>query len=213
VRPPAEWNNARVTLVLAGATVLAWFLVSLANMGLEAAVWGGFIPARASDLVREPALAPVILTPLTATLVHANFLHIAFNLLMLLFCGRAVEPIIGGKGLAALYIIGAYAAAAAQWLVDPASTAPMIGASGAISALLGAYAMFFGRHRIRIRNDSLAVLVNALWLAAAWIGLQLLIGLTAGASGMAVAIAAHIGGFLVGLLLARPILKLRWRRA
>lgn len=213
MRPPAEWSKARVTLVLAGVTTLSWLLVSAAKLDLYAAVWAGFVPARASGLIEGSGLAPVFLTPLTATFIHANFVHIAFNLLMLLFCGRSVEPILGRKGVAGLYLIGAYAAAAGQWLADPQSAAPMIGASGAISALLGAYAMFFGRHRIRIRNDRIAVLVNALWLAAAWIGLQLLVGLTAGASGVGIAIAAHIGGFIAGLLFAKPLLMLRWRRA
>lgn len=200
-----------MTLVLAGVTAAAWLLLSAANLTDLAAVWGGFIPARASGLAQESGLAPVFLTPLTATFVHANFVHIAFNLLMLLFCGRAIEPIVGSLPVALLYLVGAYAAAGAQWLADPSGTAPMVGASGAISALLGGYSMFFGRHRVKIANNNLAMLVNALWLAAAWIGLQLLIGLTA--QGSAIAVAAHIGGFLAGLMLARPLLMLRWRKA
>ena len=211
MRPPADWKKARFTLAVAGVTVAAWLVVSAGNLTDAAAIWGGFIPARASGLVEESGLASVFLTPITASLIHANFVHIAFNLLMLLFCGRAVEPIIGSTAVAILYVVGAYAAAGAQWLADPAGMAPMVGASGAISALLGGYAMFFGRHRVKIANNTLAMLVNALWLAAAWIGLQLLIGLTA--QGAAIAVAAHIGGFLAGLILARPLLMLRWRKA
>src|SRR3546814_8201154 len=91
-----------------------------------------------SDLVvGDEGLAPAFLTPLTATLVHAGISHVGFNLLILLFCGRAVETSIGGKQLAILYIVGAYAAAAAQYAVDPIDQTPMVGASGAISAVLG----------------------------------------------------------------------------
>ena len=91
----------------------------------------------------------------------------------------------------------------------------MVGASGAISAVLGAYAMLFGRNRVKVANPTLALWLNALWLAAAWVGLQLLIvGITVrDRAAPAIAIAAHIGGFLAGLLLAKPLLLLRYRDA
>ena len=212
MRPPASWHNARVTLAIAGVTCVSWLVVEAVGAGVAAMVWGGFIPARVSEAVAQP-MAPVALTPLTATLVHGDILHLGFNLLMLLFCGRSVEPIVGSKGLLILYLVGAYAAAAAQYVWSPQSTAPMAGASPALSALLGAYATFFGRHRIRIANDRLAMLANAAWLAAAWIGFQLLIGLANATSIASYAVAGHVGGFLAGLILARPMLMLRWRGA
>ena len=89
----------------------------------------------------------------------------------------------------------------------------MVGASGAISAVLGAYAMMFGRNRVKVANPALALWLNALWLAAAWVGLQLVIGFTFETAGSRIAIAAHIGGFLAGLLLAKPLLLLRYRGA
>lgn len=213
MRPPESWQRAKVTLGIAAATVLAWVIAAGIGVNDIAAVWGGFIPARVSGLDGDGALAPVFLTPLTATLVHAGLIHLGFNLLILVFCGRATEAILGGPGIAILYVAGAYAAAAAQYLAGPAELTPMIGASGAISAILGAYAILFGRNRVRIEHPTLAMLVNALWLAAAWIGLQLLVGITFNTGGMTIAIAAHIGGFLVGLLLAKPLLMLRYRNA
>jgi membrane associated rhomboid family serine protease len=213
MRPPESWRRARVMLAIAASTAVAWLIPNLLGMGDIAAIWGGFIPARVSGIDGDGALAPVFLTPLTATFVHAGLIHLAFNLLILLFCGRAVENIIGPAGLLALYLIGAYAAAAAHYAVDPTDLTPMVGASGAISAILGAYAMLFGRNRVKIAHPALAIWVNALWLAAAWIGLQLLIGLTFGAGGPRIAIAAHIGGFLAGLLLTKPLLLLRYRKA
>lgn len=213
MRPPESWRRARVTLAIAAVTASAWALAALLEVSDIAAVWGGFIPARVSGVEGDEALAPLLLTPLSATLVHANFAHLAMNLLILLFCGRAVENIIGGPGLAILYVTGAYVAAAAQYAVDPSDATVMVGASGAVSAVIGTYAMLFGRNRVKIANPQLALWVNALWLAAAWVVLQIVVGLTFTSAGMAIAIAAHIGGFLTGLLLAKPLLLLRYRKA
>ncbi len=160
-----------------------------------------------------PGALPFAVTPLTATLVHAGIIHLAFNMLMLGFCGRMVEAALGRWGVALLYILGAYAAAAAQYVINPASTAPMVGASGAISALVGAYALLFGQRRATSMGPLASEAVHILWLAAAWIGLQVLLNYAVGVEGPAIATAAHVGGFLLGLLLARPILRFRYRKA
>ena len=213
MRPPDRWSNARVTLAIGGATAAVWALLALFALETVAIVWGGFIPARLSGFLQGPALAPVFLTPLTAAFLHVDMLHLLFNLLMLLFCGRAVEGIVGPVGLALLYLIGAYVAAAGQYLLDPLGTVPMIGASGAGSAVLGAYAMLFGRNKLRVANPKLAAALHALWLLAAWIVLQLIIGVTTRRLDIAIAVGAHIGGFVAGVALAKPLLLLRWRGA
>lgn len=213
MRPPQSWQRARVTLAIAALTTLAWAVVALLSRGGVAAVWGGFIPARVGGLEGDAILAPLFVTPLTATLVHAGLVHLVFNLLILLFCGRAVEAIVGGRGLAILYLAGAYAAAAAHFALDPADLTPMIGASGAISAVLGAYALLFGRNRVKVANPTLALWLNALWLMVAWIGLQIIVGFTFEIEGVSIAVGAHVGGFLAGLLLAKPLLMLRYRGA
>jgi membrane associated rhomboid family serine protease len=200
--------------VIAAVTAALWILAGAARLGDDAAIWAGFIPLRVGGIAGDEAFVPVFLTPLTATLVHAGAMHLVFNLLILLFCGRSVESIIGGRQLAILYVAGAYAAAAAQYLIAPADPTPMIGASGAISAVLGTYSMMFGRNRVKVANPTLALWLNALWLAAAWVVLQIIVGLTFQTSGAAnIAVAAHIGGFLAGLLLAKPLLLLRYRKA
>ena len=89
----------------------------------------------------------------------------------------------------------------------------MIGASGAISAIVGAYALLFGRLRATKGVAGLsAEFTHVLWLAAGWIGIQLLIGY-AGMGMGAIAVAAHIGGFIAGLVFARPLLLWRYRNA
>jgi membrane associated rhomboid family serine protease len=202
-----------VTLAITALTVLVWLGTVLFWSTDQAALVLGFIPARASGLPVPWPAAPVFVTPLTATLVHSGLIHIAFNLLIFVWCGTATERVLGKSGLVVLYLIGAYAAAAGQWIADPAGTVPMIGASGAISAVIGAFALSFGRPR-RITN-SLAVnrWINALWLLVAWVVIQAMMGWLAGVQGYALAIGAHIGGFLAGLLLQRPLLLWRYRSA
>ncbi len=144
---------------------------------------------------------PVILTPLSATFVHAGVAHLFLNMLTLVFAGRFVEASRGVAFLLALYVGGAYAAATAQFLVGPEETIPMVGASGAISAVIAAYALMFGDMRTRAGRP-ITPLQRVLWLAAGWIGLQLLVGVAFRAGGTMVATAAHVGGFLAGLAIA-----------
>ena len=215
MRLPDSWSRARVTLALTIATTVVWLVVSMLNLAEWAIIWGGFVPAR-FVLASDGSVAPLFLTPLTAAFLHANFIHLAFNLLILVFCGRPTEAVVGPVGFSLLYVLGAYAAAAAHYLIDPTSFMPMIGASGAISAVLGAYAILFGRNKVKVANPKLAVLLNALWLMAAWIALQLIVVFTfAGFSGgtLQIAVGAHIGGFILGVALANPLLLLRYRKA
>ena len=209
-----SWARARVTLALTVATTAVYVLLSLLDLGYPAATWGGFVPARVSGLFPDPGSAPVWLTPLTAAFLHANIIHLAFNLLILVFCGRPTEAVIGPVGFGLLYLLGAYAAAAVQYLIDPTSIVPMIGASGAISAVLGAYAILFGRNKVKVANPTLALWLNAFWLMAAWVILQLVVVFSfAGMGGAQIAVGAHIGGFIAGVALANPLLLLRYRRA
>jgi membrane associated rhomboid family serine protease len=212
VRPPDSWKTARVTLVITIATAAAWLVLVAIGLNMAAIAWGGFIPADFAVDFDFPR-APVWLTPLAATFIHANFIHVGFNLLILVFCGRPTEAVLGPVALVILYLAGAYAAAAGHYLVDPADMTPMIGASGAISAVLGAYAMLFGRNKVKIANPTLALWLNALWLLGAWVVLQLIVGLAFAGSDLQIAFAAHIGGFFIGLLLVNPLLLLRYRKA
>jgi membrane associated rhomboid family serine protease len=201
------------TLALAGVTVLAFLAAELFAADHDAALRMGFIPARLSGAVAPWAAVPAILTPLSSALVHGGFLHLAFNLLMLLWCGTQVERVLGGGALLTLYVVGAYAAAAAQWLADPSSIVPVIGASGAISAVIGAFALSFSRAKQVTRSVRLNRWINAAWLLIAWVVMQVMIGLAGGAQGVLLATAAHIGGFIAGMLLQRPLLLWRYRTA
>jgi membrane associated rhomboid family serine protease len=206
---------APATLALAVLTAIVSALITLSGREDVAAIYAGFLPLRATLLGEgdPPGLLPWLVTPLSSTLVHGGFLHLGFNLITLVFCGAAVERVTGWAGVVVLYLVGAYAASIAQWAIDPQSVVPMIGASGAASALVGAYALLYGRARTRDVGPIPGWLLHVLWLLAAWTVLNLAVGLLSVQAGMPIAAAAHIGGFLAGLVLCRPLLLWRWRSA
>ena len=217
--PPSNQGGQGLTLprtattIIASVTALFSIGILLFNRVDLAASLMGFVPARLSgDFTLTPAI-PAFLTPLTATIVHAGWLHLAMNLILLVWCGRAVERIIGAGPTVVLYLAGAIVAAAAQYLVDPHSLVPMIGASGAISALIGAFALTFGRQKPLVKSAVLNRWLNVAWLLAAWIILQWMTGFLMGQQGVLLATPAHIGGFLAGLALIRPLLLWKYRSA
>lgn len=206
-------NAARTPVITgyAAACVVVFVLLAVTGYEQQAFVGAGFIPGRfGSELVAPPGtLLPFVVTPLSSAFLHAGVLHLVFNMVMLLFIGRQLETPLGASATAFLLVAGAYAGALAQWIANPASLVVVIGASGAISALIAVYALIFSRTRTAAIGPIPGPWVRALWLAAAWIGLQLLIGIAGGGDFANIAIWAHVGGFLAGLLLARPLL--RWR--
>lgn len=201
--------TAVLVLVTAAVSLAVTFGYGLYDASMRA----GFIPARASGVPTDFAAVPVWLTPLSCTLVHAGVLHLAMNLVMLGFTGQQAERAVGRAGILVLYVAGAYAAAFAQWLPDPQSVMPMVGASGAASAVVGAYSLLFGRSRAKAIGPIPAQAIHVLWLALAWTLINLMVAYAFLGAGIAVAAAAHIGGFIAGLLLAKPLLRWNWRSA
>lgn len=213
VREPAGQGSSvprSATIAIAAVTALVSLAITLSGSEGAAAQMLGLIPARLSGVVMVPSPVPAWLTPLSCTLVHGGLIHLLFNLLMLFWCGKEVERILGAGAVIMLYVVAAFAAAAAQWAVDPLSVNPVIGASGAVSGLVGAYALSFGRPKRIVDSPRLNRWLNIIWLAVAWAALQWAVGFTAS---MSIATPAHIGGFLAGLALQRPLLLWRYRRA
>ena len=203
-------NSATVIIAIVTVAVSALAIVA----GLQTFVaLAGFIPARLSGLIDVPGALPAWLTPWSSALIHGGWVHLLINLVMLAIAGTQVERVIGGSGLLLAYLVGAVVAAAAQFAVDPSTTIPMVGASGAISALFGLYAVFFGRPKLVTRNMKLNRAIHVAWLLLAWIAIQWMSGVLAGGQGVLLATPAHIGGFIAGLLLHRPLLLWRYRKA
>lgn len=201
------------TNIITAITALAWVIALVLGQSEQVGYTFGFIPLRVGMPQAVQGAVPVFLTPLTATLVHSGLVHLAFNLLILLWCGTQVERIIGASGLVVLYVFGAYAAALAQWGVNPHGNVPVVGASGAISAVMGAFALSYGRARAFTNNLAWNRWINVAWLMAAWVVLQLMMGWLGNQQGYLLATPAHVGGFAAGLLLQRPLLLWRYRHA
>jgi membrane associated rhomboid family serine protease len=205
-----QWRSATVIIALITVAVSAIAIFSGLDYFITVA---GFIPARLSGLLPLPGALPEWLTPLSSALIHGSWLHLGLNMLVLLFVGSQVERIIGASGLVLAYLIGAVVAAAAQFAFDPSGNTPVVGASGAISALFGLYALFFGRPKQVTRNMTLNRWIHAAWLLATWVVLQWMSEILAGDQGIMLATPEHVGGFIAGLLLQRPLLLWRYRKA
>jgi membrane associated rhomboid family serine protease len=206
-----EWRSATAAIAIFTVVVSA---VAILFGGVEwSALFGGFIPARMTGQLPVPGAIPAILTPWTSALLHGGWLHLALNMLVLVFVGTQVERVIGAGALVFAYLIGALVAAAAQFSVDPGSAVPLVGASGAISALFGLYALFFGQPKQVTKSHKLNRWIHAIWVLAAWVVLQWITGVLAGGEGILLATPAHIGGFIAGMLLQRPLLLWRYRKA
>jgi membrane associated rhomboid family serine protease len=159
------------------------------------------------------------LTLLTSMFMHGGILHIAGNMLFLWVFGNNIEDRLGRLKFLLFYVLAGLAAVYAQALIDTGSTAPTIGASGAIAGVLGAYAVLYPRARVLtlifIIFFVTLVEIPALFLLAAWFILQFLPALGQVAvepgGGGGVAYFAHVGGFVFGLAVAAVILLTRGR--
>ena len=200
------------TAWIAAVTILVSAIAIL--FAYETAITGaGFIAARLSGLADVSPAVPALLTPWTSALLHGGWLHLGINMVMLALVGRQVERVVGASGLMIAYAVGAAAAAATQFAAGPSSLVPMVGASGAISALFALFAIFFGEPKQFTRNQKVNRWIHVAWLLAAWIAIQIMTEMLAGGQGVLLATPAHIGGFVAGLLLHRPLLLWRYRGA
>lgn len=213
-----------LSIIIACFVAFAWELGILASAGETAldtfiTTWG-LVPAdltaawgRGDYLSRETA------TLVTSQFLHGGWPHLLGNMLYLWIFGNNVEDRFSHPGFLGFYLLGGALAGLSQVAIDPTSTVPTIGASGAIAATLGAYFVLFPRARV----TTLVFLgffyqlidVPAIIVLGFWFVLQLINGLTALGiiqTGGGVAFFAHIGGFVVGALMARTFLIVSARR-
>ena len=153
---------------------------------------------------------PRLLALLTSLFLHADWLHLGFNMLFLWVFGNNIEERLGRIRFLPFFLVCGVVASLAQVLVDPDSQIPLIGASGAISGILGAYLVLYPKVRVWTVVLPLFFLPFKLpawiWLLI-YLALQLLyLGDDATAGGGGVAYMAHIGGFIAGAALIRPFL-------
>jgi membrane associated rhomboid family serine protease len=194
-------------LLLANVSVFALEL-SLLVGGREGALaefidaWG-LVPREflRGTLQAGPTGQVVWLTPLAAMFIHGGLLHLAGNLLYLWLFGSRIEHLLGHGRFLVFYLACGLVAAAVQVASAPDSYAPIVGASGAISGLLGAYAVSYPTGRLRLLWPP--VRVPAALFLLAWIVIQVLSGL--GSHPDTIAWWAHVGGFVAGMVLVRAM--------
>jgi membrane associated rhomboid family serine protease len=178
----------------------------------EAVYVFGMIPAvlfHHMQLPEDMAVVPPWATLITSMFLHGGLMHLAGNMLYLWIFGDNVEIVLGRMRFLLFYLLCGVAAALTQALLDLRSELPMVGASGAISGVLGAYLLLFPRANVRVLMFPFGlVAVPALIVLGLWFLFQLLDGLRCPSGEGGVAFWAHVGGFVAGVLLL-PLLKPR----
>ena len=197
-----------VNYTLIGLCVLAFlWQLTLGDAGGQRAIFSlGVIPAVLvgdEHLPPDIASVPPVLSVLTSMFLHGGWMHLIGNMLYLWIFGDNIEEAMGRLKYLVFYIGCGVIAALSQALPHPESTVPMIGASGAISGVLGAYLMLFPHARvltlIPLGFASQLVRIPAVWVLLLWFVIQLLSNSFGGDSG--VAFSAHVGGFIGGVVL------------
>jgi membrane associated rhomboid family serine protease len=203
-----------VWLIIAACTVVYIWQFSLSpEAGERATVAFGMIPARVlghAILPRSLSLVPPWATLVTHMFMHGSWLHLIGNMWFLRIFGDNVEEAMGRTKFTAFYLIAGVAAAMTQATIGPLSHIPMVGASGAIAGVLGAYLVLYPRANVRVLMILFVFIriinVPAVLVLGAWFMLQLISAELASANAGGVAFWAHVGGFLCGILLL-PIFK------
>jgi membrane associated rhomboid family serine protease len=212
-----------VTALLIGLNVLAWAF--LQGFGTERPLANslchyGLIPAELLGIAPSGYRIPISSTlacvidgqagwgsVFTSMFMHGGWLHIIGNMWFLWVFGDNVEDVMGPLRFVVFYLLSGLAAAGAQIATDPSSVVPMVGASGAIGGVMGAYARLYPHARVQTLIV-LGIFFTRIWVPAMvmlgyWFLLQLLGGLPAlGSKEGGVAFWAHIGGFLAGIVLS-----------
>ena len=217
-----------VTILLLSAIAAVWVIVEGAGFGdrmVRSICNLGMVPGELTRLAPVGVGVPLTedlacvvdreainaLTPVFSMFLHGGWGHLLGNALFLWVFGNNVEDVMGGGRFLAFYLVCGLAAAAAHVLVDPGSIIPTVGASGAISGVMGGYLMTFPRVRVRmlfIFGIFFRVIPIPAWAVLLWwFALQVLAGLPqlAGVGDLAggVAVWAHVGGFVAGVGLIR----------
>jgi rhomboid family protein len=204
--------------LIVGCTLVFLWQLSLSQQGFQAAVYGlGVVPATLLGDVRLPRdlyVIPPAATVLTSMFLHGGLLHLLGNMLYLWIFGDNVEDAMGRARYLAFYLCCGVVAALAQSLPDPDSTVPMIGASGAISGVLGAYLLLYPHARVLVLIPlglfSQVVHLPAVLVLGLWFVMQLLSSLLAAPGAGGVAFGAHVGGFVAGMLLVSVFKRRRF---
>ncbi|WP_309085520.1 rhomboid family intramembrane serine protease [Chelativorans sp.] len=194
-----------VTLTLIGLNILVWAMTSLGGLEFaQATVIGlGYIPSVVNDIAILPPeleLVPAPLTFVTYSFLHGDILHLGGNMLFLWVFGDNVEDALGHLRYLMFYLACAAAAAFFHGMMVPDSQAPLIGASGSVAGVIGAYLMLHPRVKLWVLAFArIPLRLPAYIVLLLWIGSQFVMFLID--PGNQISFAAHIGGFVTGAVL------------
>ena len=201
-------NVAAFALQLANPTLTyAWSMIPFEIVNNTDLVTPELIRvgSRMAELTHMPGPEPIQLTLLSSMFMHGGLAHIGGNMLYLWIFGDNVEHRFGHGWFLAFYLVSGLAGTALQIVLGPESTIPNLGASGAISGVLGAYIVLFPRNRVYTIVFYAIVALPAILVIGLWAAMQMINGVgsiaqTAQTGG--VAYGAHVGGFLAGVMMA-----------
>lgn len=211
--PLHDDNPTSITPFLTVAAIAICLLVFMWELSLGAETQRAFyslgvIPAVLLGdriLPADIAIVPAWMTMFTSMFMHSGWMHLIGNMLYLWIFGNNVEDSMGHSRFFVFYLLCGLAAVFAQALPDPASMVPMIGASGAISGVLGAYLLLYPHARVLVFIPvgffSQTMRIPAGYVLVLWFGMQLLSTMGSGQEQSGVAFGAHIGGFIAGMVL------------
>ena len=203
------YQYVTVAFIALCVLVFLWQL-SLGNEGGRKAVLAfGAIPSvlfGSRTLPVELVMIPAPLSLITSMFMHGGWMHLIGNMLFLWVLGDNVEDAMGHGRFIVFYLLCGVAAALTHAGLDPASTTPMIGASGAISGVIGAYLILHPKVQILTLAFRFFIHIPAYIMLGIWIALQVFnVSMASGAGGGGVAWWAHIGGLIAGVVLIAPM--------
>lgn len=215
--PISDENPTRtrpyVTWALIAACVLVYIWEVQQGPNSKIFIHYGFMPNTLmspqfghSDVPAIPAFATVF----TSMFLHGGLLHLGGNMLYLWIFGNNIEEAMGHMRFFVFYFLSGIAAALTMAYMDPSSGIPMVGASGAISGVLGAYMLLYPRARVTVLVPLLIIFypfrIAAVWVVGIWFAMQLFSATMISTDSPGVAWWAHVGGFVAGAMLT-PFLK------
>jgi membrane associated rhomboid family serine protease len=218
--PLHDDNPTRITPLVNWAIIVLCVLaflwqLSLGRYGQNALYSLGVIPAvlfNIQPLPGELAIIPAWATLFSSMFLHGGWMHLIGNMLYLFIFGNNIEDAMGHAKFMVFYLICGIVAALAQALPDPQSITPMIGASGAISGVLGAYLLLYPHARVLVAIPLGFFIhttrIKAFWVLGFWFVIQIISTVLSGQQQGGVAFGAHIGGFIAGMILI-PFFKNR----
>ena len=202
-----------LTILLIATCILVWFWqIGLGPNQNAAIINFGLIPSVFLGTLDHYGPISPFLTVFTSMFMHGGFMHLGGNMLYLWIFGDNIEGALGPIRFLIFYLLCGIAAALSQVFVNPSSNIPMIGASGAVSGVLGAYLIFYPRAKVRTLVF-LGIFITflrlpAVFLLGVWIFGQVISAIMSDPGSPGIAWFAHLGGFVCGLILG-PLMKKR----